>query len=66
MCMAVHMLIKTASVLTTETVNTHVSKAAFPRIYWKKKLNLILMSQDMILFDKTAHVTGEILVMSFK
>ena len=65
MCMAVHMLIKTASDLTAETVNTHVSTAAFPQIRWKK-LILILMSQVMILFDKTAHVTGEIPVMSFK
>ena len=31
-----------------------------------QKLILILMSQAIILFDKTAHVTGEILVMSFK
>ena len=68
--MAVHMLIKkflikTASDLTAETVNTHVSTAAFPRICWKK-LILILMSQATILFDKTAHVTGEILMMSFE
>ena len=66
MCMAVHMLIKTVSDLTAETVNTHVSTvAAFPLMCWKK-LILILMSQAMILFDKTAHVTWEILVMSFK
>ena len=63
MCMAVHMLIKTASDLTAEPVNTRFN-SGIPANILKK--NSILMNQAMILFDKTAHMTGEILVISFE
>ena len=62
-CVSFTDLTKMASDLTAKTVNTHVLNSGIPA-NMLKKLILLLISKVMILFDKTAHVTGE--MMSFK
>ena len=67
MCMAVHMLAKSkmAFNLTAENVNTCFN-SGIPANMLEKLILILLMSEAMILYDKTVHVTGKILVMSFK
>ena len=66
-CMTVHMLCKRkmAFNLTAENVNTCFNSSILASML-EKLILISLMSEAMILFDKTAHVTGEIMGMSFK